>query len=227
MNSLKRVVAVLSIVSMVAVVAPVAQAVTAEELAAQIAALQAQLNQLLAQYQQLTGTSAGVPAACVGVTFTRNLSLGASGSDVKCLQAILNQSADTQVAASGAGSPGNETTYFGSLTQAAVVKFQTKNAISPAAGYVGPITRAKLNDILSAGGVTPTTPTTPTTGAEGSISATVSASPITGGTVYAGGTGVAIMGIDVKATGSDVKVNRLDVRFHYQTLALCFSYYCS
>lgn len=79
-------------------------------------------------------------------SFTRNLTVGSRGTDVMNLQMVLNSSADTQVAASGAGSPGNESSYFGGLTRAAVAKFQQKNGITPAAGYVGSITRGVLNN---------------------------------------------------------------------------------
>ena len=92
----------------------------------------------------------GVPAACAGITsFMVNLTVGSTGADVKCLQVLLNTSADTQVAATGVGSAGNETTYFGPMTKAAVIKYQTKNAISPAVGYVGPLTRTALSTILT------------------------------------------------------------------------------
>ena len=49
------------------------------------------------------------------------------------------------IAASGAGSAGNETKTFGSLTQAALIKFQKANNITPAAGYFGPKTRTVVN----------------------------------------------------------------------------------
>jgi hypothetical protein len=89
------------------------------------------------------------PAACNGITFNRNISFGAKGADVKCLQAILNQSPATQVASSGAGSPGYETTTFGGLTKAAVIKYQAAQGWSPTGG-VGPKTIALLNSNLSA-----------------------------------------------------------------------------
>jgi hypothetical protein len=92
--------------------------------------------------------------------FNTNLTVGSKSTDVMNLQKVLNMSADTKVAASGAGSPGMETSTFGPATKAAVIKFQTKYGISPAAGYVGAITRAKLN---SMGGSVSTTPTTPGT----------------------------------------------------------------
>lgn len=76
-------------------------------------------------------------------TLTRELYRGISGEDVRTLQRLLNANGFT-VASAGLGSAGNETTYFGPATQAAVIKFQIAHGISPAAGNVGPLTRAAL-----------------------------------------------------------------------------------
>ena len=111
-----------------------------------------QLSQYVPQVQQVLG----VPPACVGVNFTRNLSLGSRGADVKCLQALLNAQGCT-VAQTGPGSPGNETEYFGPKTYAAVKCFQEKYkdeiltplGLTAGTGFVGPKTRAKLNELLT------------------------------------------------------------------------------
>jgi len=91
----------------------------------------------------------GIPSA---FTFQNNLKFGMEMIDVKYMQIVLNSSADTKIALTGAGSPGYETTRFGSATLAAVKKFQTKyNIVGPtsaAYGLVGPSTRAKLNSLL-------------------------------------------------------------------------------
>ncbi len=67
--------------------------------------------------------------------WTRNLKEGDTGQDVKELQIFLNQNLEpkeaenttsTQIAASGTGSPGNETMYFGPATKKAVIVFQEK-----------------------------------------------------------------------------------------------------
>lgn len=76
-------------------------------------------------------------------TLSRNLYLGVVGQDVLALQQFLNAHGYI-VATSGAGSKGNETTYFGPATQAAVITFQTANNIAPAVGYVGMLTRTGM-----------------------------------------------------------------------------------
>lgn len=111
-------------------------------------ALNAQIQQLLAQVAalqaQLAGTGSGGAGSAAKCAFTRALTVGSQGEDVKCLQQYLN-SAGHQVAASGVGSPGNESMYFGNLTKAAVAKWQAANGVSPAVGYFGPISQAKYN----------------------------------------------------------------------------------
>lgn len=79
--------------------------------------------------------------------------LGSSGVHVKSIQTMLNYAGFT-VAASGAGSPGNETSYFGPLTRKAVQAFQLYHQIAKPGdsgfGYVGPKTKAKLNALVGA-----------------------------------------------------------------------------
>jgi hypothetical protein len=81
-----------------------------------------------------TNTVSGLP---------RSLYRGITGEDVRTLQKILNTHG-YPIAPSGTGSLGNETTYFGAATQAAVIQFQTAKGIGPSIGFVGPRTRAAL-----------------------------------------------------------------------------------
>lgn len=85
------------------------------------------------------------PAGAVCPSFSRSLSLGISGNDVLALQKYLNTHGFV-IVASGPGSTGNETKYFGSLTQAAVARFQAQGNVVALGGYgsgtFGPLSRA-------------------------------------------------------------------------------------
>jgi hypothetical protein len=81
---------------------------------------------------------------------TSVMGFGSTGMSVKVLQEFLNQRGFT-VAASGPGSAGSETDYFGARTKAALAKFQATNGITPAAGYFGPITRAYVAHLVGTG----------------------------------------------------------------------------
>jgi hypothetical protein len=159
----KKIVAVVTALTVFASVASPALALTAEELQAQITALLAQLSALQDQLAQLQGGGTGTVTGCTITSFTQNLKQGMSGEDVKCLQIVLNTDPDTKLADTGAGSPGNETTYFGPITKAAVIKFQEKYAtevlapwgLTTGTGFVGSTTRTKLDTFLAGGGVTP------------------------------------------------------------------------
>ena len=88
--------------------------------------------------------------------FQKNLKFGDTDSDVIVLQQVLNSNPLTAVALSGTGSAGHEAKYFGSLTKNAVIRFQNLYAseilipsgLSKGNGFVGQITRNKLNQLL-------------------------------------------------------------------------------
>jgi putative peptidoglycan binding protein len=75
--------------------------------------------------------------------FGQNHQLHDQGSDILALQEFLNAHGFA-VAASGSGSPGEETDFFGMKTYQALIKFQAANHL-PATGYFGPLTRGILN----------------------------------------------------------------------------------
>jgi hypothetical protein len=97
------------------------------------------------------------PASLVSFTFTRTLKVGQRGEDVRQLQIFLNAQGFT-VAAQGAGSRGQETTYFGPGTARALKKFQETHAkdilapvgLTQGTGLFGPSTRAKVYSLMKA-----------------------------------------------------------------------------
>ena len=103
-------------------------------------------------------TSTGSNAAC-SYTWTRNLSIGSTGDDVRQLQRFLNGNPQTQVAASGVGSPGNETSYYGPATARAVSKFQemyaaqilTPLGLTKGTGGFYTSTRTQANKVCQSG----------------------------------------------------------------------------
>ena len=154
---IRKTLAIVTTVTLWASIAGPALAVTAEELQAQIDLLMAQLATLQTQLSELEGGTTAI-TGCDITSFDQNLKQGMSGDDVKCLQLVLNSDTDTKLADSGVGSPGNETSYFGPLTKAAVIKFQEKYAdevlaswnLTSGTGFVGSTTRAKLDSLLGA-----------------------------------------------------------------------------
>lgn len=98
-----------------------------------------------------------------GFSFTMDLELGDTDPQVLQLQKVLNSDPDTTISATGVGSPGQESSYFGNLTKTAVIKFQNKyrdTVLTPAGvttgnGYVGLYTRTKLNQIIGVANTRP------------------------------------------------------------------------
>jgi len=158
----------------------------------------------------------GATASAVS-SFTRNLTVGSTGADVTALQTLLGVAPATG--------------YFGAITKAAVMAYQTANGL-PSTGYVGPMTLAKLN---ASAPVAPTTPATgcpagmtctpvaaacpagytctpagsvSTTGSEGSITVTQSNSGLAS-SVYEGDSKVGVFGLKIEAKNSDVSVQRI------------------
>lgn len=143
-----------------------AQAQTVEDLTAQINSLLSTIASLQAQLAGMTGGSTSGGSTCYN--FTLNHKMGDQGGEVMNIQKFLNANGFT-VSASGAGSAGNESSYFGAKTKAAVIAFQNANAasvlapvgLSAGTGYWGSSSRSYANTMCTGTG-TGTTPTVPT-----------------------------------------------------------------
>ena len=80
-----------------------------------------------------------LPVIC-SASLDRDLQYGSMGEDVKELQEFLTDQGHYS---------GPITGNFYSLTRRALISYQSANTISPAAGYFGPKTRAKVNAALN------------------------------------------------------------------------------
>jgi hypothetical protein len=117
------------------------------------------INSLLVQLKGLQKqlVTKQIKAAGCAFVFNINFSQGSNNESVRNLQKVLNYSSLTQIAAGGAGSPGNESTYFGAGTKKALINFQnifSDEILTPAGltsgnGSVGLATRAQLNKLCS------------------------------------------------------------------------------
>ncbi len=104
---------------------------------------QAALTRYKLAYAGLTAPVT-VPTPVTISTFTRDLTVGSTGADVKNLQIFLNTHGFT-VSTSGTGSRGLESTYFGPATKSALARYQAQNNIVPPVGFFGTLTRTKVN----------------------------------------------------------------------------------
>jgi hypothetical protein len=133
-------------------------------------------------------------------TFNTDLTVGSKGADVTALQNAVGVSPATG--------------YFGAITKAAVMKWQASAGL-PATGFVGPLSRAKLN---ASGSMTTTTTTTTSTGStvtntgvEGILTSNLNAVPSSGQNVYAGDTMDSVLGIKLQAQLSPITIQRVQL----------------
>lgn len=216
-TNLKRIFAAfLTVLVVMGMVGP-ASAATVEELEALVAQLQQQIQTLITQLGQQQTQSA--------LVLTKDLRYGMTDPEVSILQQGLAR--DPQVYPEGL-----VTGYFGTLTRAAVVRFQEKYAsevlapwgLTSGTGFVGSTTRAKFNALYGTAVVPPETetptpsesPTPSVAPSEGSISINLYGTPANGTQVRASQTDVAVMAFETRAYSSDMTIQRVNVDFNFR-----------
>ncbi len=127
--------------------------VQAVDNSALIAQIQAQIAQLTAQLQVMLTQQGTASTWCH--TFNTNLGFANSGTnEVSQLHTALQKQ--------GISYGTDAVTTYTEETSFAVIQFQARYGITPQSGYVGPLTRAKLNSLYGCNQTTPTTPTVTT-----------------------------------------------------------------
>ncbi len=189
---LTGVLAIAMVLTLVGGVSAPARAATIDELQAQIAQLQALLASLTG-----SGSSAGY-------TFTMDLTVGSTGQGVVELQKVLVAKGFLTMPA------GVPMGYFGLLTRSAVAAWQASVGITPAVGYFGPISRARMNaTVVVTPGPGPGTPSG--NGDEGQLTDFDNTSADVENEVHEGEDNVNVLGVEFDAEDSDMTLERVDV----------------
>ena len=167
-----------------------AGAMTTAEAQALVAALGltgANAQMVLALATPATTTTTTTSGSCY--QFTKTLAVGSKGADVTALQNALNISPATG--------------YFGNMTKAAVMSYQTTNKLA-ALGMVGPATRASLNSTCTSSTTTTTTggTTTGTTTQTGPVTAMLATDNPAAGTIIAGSAGADLAHVTFTGNGT-------------------------
>ncbi len=110
----------------------------------------------MCEYEETEGQVLGVATQ----QFVTDLTLGSTGDEVTALQNRLTEEGLYT---------GPITGYFGPLTQAAVIRYQTAHGIVPAVGYFGPLTREEMNTQETSGPTDSQTPEDDTAGIQAQI----------------------------------------------------------
>jgi hypothetical protein len=201
---LRKLLSTFAVVALTLVIASSASALTVDQLKA--------LGLTDAQAQAVAAIFAG-STPVVSTTFTRDLTIGSTGSDVVALQDMLVSGGYLVMPV------GVSKGYFGALTQSALGKYQAANGISPAAGYFGPITRSKVNASVV---VTPpavddsddtSSGSTKLQGGAGSIDEAKFIGSINNEEVGEGQEDVEVMGLAIKPENSDINLTAVKLVF--------------
>lgn len=177
-------------------------------------------------------TVALVGAASANAAFTRNLTVGSTGTDVAELQTwLISKGFSIPSISSGAATTG----YFGQQTKMAVAAYQTSVGL-PNQGFFGPLTMAKIAmgggavvtvdpstcpswaTCTAKPGTTPSTPSTPSNGALTGGAGDITVSEKSSGTedeILEGDSDVKVLGFEVEADGSDIAVTSVRVEFDH------------
>lgn len=134
-------------------------------------------------------------SSSASASFTKDLTVGSSGAEVSALQKAIGVTPATG--------------YFGSVTKAAVMKYQAGKGIA-ATGFVGPLTRAALNGSGSSVVSSPVA-TTPVTAVNSGVEGTLTADrfSISNTTAYEGDSMVSVLAVKLQAKLSDITVQRI------------------
>lgn len=187
----------------------------AQTSSADLASLLARINELQAQLAALTGSGSST-------SFTRDLTLGSTGSDVTALQNLL--------IGKGFGIPAGATGYFGAQTRSALAAYQSANGIAPAAGYFGAITRARIGASVTPqpNPGTPGSPAKDLQGGAGSIDRARFVSGLNNEEVGEDQEDVEVAGLEVRASrGSDIEITAVTLNFDQGTASEDFEDYAS
>ena len=172
---------------------------------------------------------APIAHAATTCTFSTDLTIGATGMSVTCLQ--------TELIAGGFSIPAGATGYFGTQTRAAVASWQSSKNIAPAVGYFGPISRAAWGSAVATGGTstvagcavgalfsattgqacgttTTTTTTGPLMGGSGSVDTYVLISSLNSEKVGEAENDVQVAGVEMEVNeGSDIEITAVKLVF--------------